>query len=74
MFFGGTETSATTIQWALSELMKNPNVTAKVIEEVRKTFSGKKIYNDNDLKKLKYLKLVIKETLGLHPPGPLLTP
>ncbi|XP_006352953.1 premnaspirodiene oxygenase-like [Solanum tuberosum] len=74
IFFRGTETSATTIQWTLSELMKNPNVMAKVQEEVRKTFDRKKVYDDNILKELKYLKLVIKETLRLHPPGPLLPP
>ncbi|KAG5592497.1 hypothetical protein H5410_043011 [Solanum commersonii] len=72
IFFGGTETSATTIQWAFSELMKNPNVMAKVQEEVRMTFDRKKVYDDNILEELKYLKLVIKETLRLHPPGPLL--
>lgn len=72
MFLGGTETSSTTIQWALSELMKNPNIMAKSQAEVRWVCRGKKDLDDNDLDELQYLKLVINETLRLHPASPLL--
>ncbi|XP_070011635.1 5-epiaristolochene 1,3-dihydroxylase-like [Nicotiana sylvestris] len=72
MFLGGTETSSTTIQWALSELMKNPNIMAKSQAEVRWVCRGKKDLDDNDLDELQYPKLVINETLRLHPASPLL--
>lgn len=65
MFFGGIETTSATIEWALSELMKNPNDMAKVQAEVRWACKGKKDLDDNDLEELKYLKLVIKETIWL---------
>ncbi|CDP07886.1 unnamed protein product [Coffea canephora] len=74
MFLGGTETSSTTLEWAMSELIKNPNVMTKVQNEVRKAFTGKKTIEENEIQQLQYLKLVIKETLRLHPPAPLSVP
>nr|BAC53923.1 cytochrome P450 [Petunia x hybrida] len=74
MFSAGTETSSTTIIWALAEMMKKPSVLAKAQAEVRQAMKGKKGFQLIDLDELKYLKLVIKETLRMHPPIPLLIP
>nr|XP_016462768.1 PREDICTED: premnaspirodiene oxygenase-like [Nicotiana tabacum] len=72
MFVAGIETSAAVITCALSELMRNPNIMAKAQSEVRQVFKGKTSFDEKDLDKLSYLKLVIKETLRLHPPSPFL--
>ncbi|KAG8391625.1 hypothetical protein BUALT_Bualt01G0206800 [Buddleja alternifolia] len=72
MFSAGTDSSSITIDYAMVELMKNPDVMAKAQAEVREAFKGKKVVEESDLHALNYLKLIIKETLRLHPPAPFL--
>ncbi|XP_059437064.1 cytochrome P450 71D8-like [Corylus avellana] len=74
IFTGGTDTSSTAVLWAMSEMMRNPRVLEKVQAEIRQAFKGKIKIQEKDLQNLSYLKSVIKETLRLHPPSPLLMP
>ncbi|XP_038686581.1 cytochrome P450 71D9-like [Tripterygium wilfordii] len=74
VFLGGSETSSTASEWAMSELLKNPIVMTKAQAEVRQVFDKKGYVDEAGLEELEFLKLVIKETLRLHPPFPLLLP
>nr|XP_025888372.1 premnaspirodiene oxygenase-like [Solanum lycopersicum] len=74
MFIGGTDTTSILLEWAMAELLKNPNMMKKAQVEVREALKGKKKVDHIDVQNLKYLKLIVKETLRLHPPGPLASP
>ncbi|KAL1537170.1 salviol synthase-like [Salvia divinorum] len=70
----GVESSTTATDWAMAEMLKNPRVLKKAQDEVRAVFDGQNQVDESRFHELKYLKLVIKETLRLHTPGPLLLP
>ncbi|CAL9135236.1 unnamed protein product [Musa textilis] len=74
IFTAGTGTSAATIIWTLTELLRNPSVMARAQKEVRDAVGKKGAVEETDLHDLPFLKLVIKESLRLHPPAPLLVP
>ncbi|TKY57382.1 steroid 17alpha-monooxygenase or 17alpha-hydroxyprogesterone aldolase [Spatholobus suberectus] len=74
IFSAGSESSSTTMEWVMSELVKNPRVMEKVQIEVRRVFDGKGYVDETSIHELKYLRSVVKETLRLHPPAPLLLP
>ncbi|MBA0881400.1 hypothetical protein Goshw_020619, partial [Gossypium schwendimanii] len=73
-FIGGIVTTSTTILWAMSELIKNSRVMNKVQAEIRNCIGKKAKVEGKDVSKLKYLKMVVKETFRLHPPVPILPP
>ncbi|XP_047094504.1 desmethyl-deoxy-podophyllotoxin synthase-like [Lolium rigidum] len=74
LFGGANETSATTLQWAMAELMRDPKKLRRAQDEVRGAFAGESRVREEALPELRYLQLVVKETLRLHPAVPLLIP
>ncbi|KAG5244828.1 cytochrome P450 [Salix suchowensis] len=74
MFTAGTDTTTSTLEWAMAELLRNPKVLKKVQTELRTTIGSGKKLGDKDIENLPYLKAVIRETLRLHPPLPFLVP
>ncbi|KAM3195707.1 hypothetical protein ACQJBY_071703 [Aegilops geniculata] len=73
-FVAGIDTSAATIMWAMSELVRKPCVLKKVQDHIRSLVGGNKRVEPEDMPKLSYLRMVVKETLRLHPAAPLLLP
>ena len=74
--FGGSETTAPTLEWAMAELVRNPKVMERATAEVRHAFAAYGSVREDKLVEveLRYLPLVIQETLLLHTPLPFLIP
>ncbi|CAL9214787.1 unnamed protein product [Arabidopsis halleri] len=71
LFLGGIDTVAIIIVWAMAELMRNPKVMKKAQEEIRAVLGSKREkITEEDVDKVEYLKLVMKETFRLHPAVP----
>lgn len=69
MFIGCIKSVGTTLDWAFSEIMKNPIMLKNAEAEGREVFNRK-----GKVDEMQYLKLILKETLKLHPLAPLLFP
>ncbi|KAL1327123.1 hypothetical protein AAHE18_13G278300 [Arachis hypogaea] len=74
MFAAGTDTTYTVLEWAMAELLKRPAVMHKLQDEVRTVVGNRSNITEQDLVHMNYVKAVIKETLRLHPPIPILVP
>ncbi|KAL0337144.1 UNVERIFIED_CONTAM: cytochrome [Sesamum calycinum] len=74
IFVAGTDTGSASIIWAMTALIKNPTTMKKLQREIRELIGEKGKVTEDDLPKLSYLNAVIKETLRLYPPAPLLLP
>ena len=74
MFTAATDTTYTTLVWAMAELINHPHEMRRVQDEIRAAVGGGDHVAEEHLEKLRYLKHVIKETLRLHAPLPLLLP
>nr|AJD25158.1 cytochrome P450 CYP71AU51 [Salvia miltiorrhiza] len=74
MFAAGTDTTSTLLEWTLSELIRHKKIMAELKTELKSIAGCNSTITEADLDKCQYLKAVIKETLRLHPPLPLLVP
>ncbi|KAK7380276.1 hypothetical protein VNO78_32784 [Psophocarpus tetragonolobus] len=74
MFVAGTETTSSTLGWIMTELLRHPIAMRNLQAEVRNVVTDRSHIIEEDLSSMHYLKAVIKETLRLHPPAPVLVP
>lgn len=74
MIAAGKDTVAISVEWAMTELVKNPRVQKKAQEELDGVIGFERVMTESDLAKLPYLECVAKEALRLHPPTPLMLP
>ncbi|KAK9870757.1 hypothetical protein WA026_009718 [Henosepilachna vigintioctopunctata] len=68
--FAGHDTSTTTMDFVIYELARNPKIQELAFQEQKRIFAGDRHRDVNlvDIRNMKYLDMVIKETLRLYPP------
>lgn len=74
LLLAGIDTAAVTLEWALSQLLNNPEVLKKARAEIDHFIGEDRLVSEGDLSSLSYLQGVITETLRLNPAAPLLVP
>ncbi|WRX19174.1 Cytochrome P450 - like 10 [Theobroma cacao] len=74
LIVGATDTTSTTVEWAMTVLLRHPNKMSRVLEELEAVVGNQNIVEESHLPRLLYLEAVVKETLRMYPPTPLLLP
>ena len=65
----GTNVTYTALLWIMANLVKQPEIQAKLFQEIKHVIGkGKENVEEEDLDKIPYLKAVILEGLRRHPP------
>jgi cytochrome P450 len=74
LFGAGAQTTANTIEWAMAELIHNPEKMKRVQAELEEIVGQERKVEESVAERLPYLHAVVKEVLRLHPPVPFLIP
>ncbi|XP_057458908.1 cytochrome P450 71AU50-like [Lotus japonicus] len=74
IILGSLDTTIMTVDWAMTELLRQPKAMTKLQDELKNVVSMGRLVEEADIPKLPYLHMVVKETLRIHPPAPFLVP
>ncbi|KAL6652836.1 hypothetical protein ACP70R_011761 [Stipagrostis hirtigluma subsp. patula] len=64
----GTDTTATSIEWAMARVVDNPSIQARLHEEIMQKVGDARPVGDKDVDDMPYLQAFVKELLRKHPP------
>ena len=67
IFIAGQETTGNSLSFTLYEIIRNPHVEAKLLNEISEVLGERNYVEFDDLAKLKYLGQVFNESLRKHP-------
>ncbi|XP_024515354.1 flavonoid 3'-monooxygenase [Selaginella moellendorffii] len=69
-----SDSTGVAAEWAMAQLLHNPSVMEKAQIELNLVVGPNRLVEESDFSKLEYFQAIIKETMRLCPPGPLLIP
>ncbi|GLJ36125.1 hypothetical protein SUGI_0724680 [Cryptomeria japonica] len=74
LLIAGTDSTTTTIEWVMTELIRHPEKMKRVQQELDGVVGLVRKVEAYDINRFSYLNAVVKETFRLHPTVPLLLP
>ncbi|KAK4269066.1 hypothetical protein QN277_022271 [Acacia crassicarpa] len=74
LLIGAIDTSSATIEWGMSEVLKNPEILKKATDELDIVVGRDRWVEEKDIVNLPYIEAITKETMRLHPVASLLPP
>ncbi|KAJ0476103.1 putative cytochrome P450 [Helianthus annuus] len=74
MIIGGTNTTSSTLEFALAHMIDSPEILNKAHQELDEIVGKGNIVEESHIKNLPYMHAIMKEVLRLHPSVPLLLP
>ncbi|KAH0976606.1 hypothetical protein GBA52_026325 [Prunus armeniaca] len=74
MFVAGTETTSSTFEWGMTEILRKPDAYKKIVMELDQVVGKDRFVKESDISNLPYLQAAVKEVFRLHPAVPLLVP
>ncbi|KAH1106309.1 hypothetical protein J1N35_010077 [Gossypium stocksii] len=74
LLIAGTNSTSSTLEWAMAELFHNPKALREARRELQQVIGEGNLVEESHVTCLPYLQAIVKETMRLHPPIPLLLP
>ncbi|KAM3357233.1 hypothetical protein P3S68_023947 [Capsicum galapagoense] len=72
LFLGATDTTTSTVEWAMAEVLKQPEIVKKAQAKFAEIIGKGKSIEEVDASRLLYMQCIIKETFRMHPPASLI--
>ncbi|URE25175.1 cytochrome P450 [Musa troglodytarum] len=73
MIFRGTDTVAILLKWIMTRMVLHQEIQSTAQSEIDAVVGSPRLVADADIANLPYLRSIVKESLRMHPPGPLLS-
>ncbi|MBA0653557.1 hypothetical protein Goklo_020719, partial [Gossypium klotzschianum] len=73
LVLAGSDTTMVTLTWALSLLLNNPHVLKRAQDELDMHVGKHRLLEESDVRNMVYLQAIVKETLRLYPPEPVIS-
>lgn len=74
MLLAGSDSSSNTVEWAIAELIRHPEIMKRLQAEIDGVVGKERTVSETDIQCMPYLQAVVKEVFRLYPPAPMSIP